>query len=810
VLARRYVTTASSSFDAVGKPPLALALSVEAATPAPAPAPGDADGPGAASEADSSTALGTSASTMSSGAATAVAPLTPTATLAVPAAESGADVTADTPSSAASAAAPALHTETDADPDADDADAKGDADAEGEADAEESVLSVPAELVFECVKAKLLGRSTARVVIVSPADRALTVTKDPAVLAAVAAGPGAIPAAVRQHGRRDSRSCLFRPGSGRLSGYLEESELEYSVSRIAPGVPAVGSSGTGAGAGAPSVSVSRVGPPTAAASTTAAGGVRAAPSAAAGTEGGLSYDDGHEWSSNSHLHAPHGGLHPRAHTPSAGAGAGAGGSGSSREPSVSRLSAAPRSSLFRSPTGPNTGAGAGMSEAAIAVATGGALSATAAPALSLVLRRAAIASADVSRSGKHKGRAVTLKYYKQAPGGANAGPGAAAETDAKEDARAARRLLRLQTEIKLVFASADVCQHFYSMLRVYVLAAPAPAAAAALGPSAAGAAADAAGTDVPASAGAAAGAAQPLGASSSAAWASAHRAHAGTLGASINRGNAASAPPLRLPAGLTTSTHTSPASAGGPGGAGFRPHPLAASAAHKRAVGALPSGAVDLVAARMHQCWVVGRVVAGWRRGPRTDAAARRHALLVPPDDLPDEDWRGCVELAHASIAAVFALGCSVVPAAAASAAAGRLLLRGGALALLSDCLAENAHEVWAEGKVRSGWRWGVARDDTARLHPLLVSYVDLAPVDQEENRRVADACLTAIADAGLVVVVAPDASGSAIAAAAVADAAATSGYPHQPHQHPQDPRRSPAPWLGSHRPAAGLGGVFF
>ena len=39
-------------------------------------------------------------------------------------------------------------------------------------------------------------------------------------------------------------------------------------------------------------------------------------------------------------------------------------------------------------------------------------------------------------------------------------------------------------------------------------------------------------------------------------------------------------------------------------------------------------------------------------------------------------------------------------------------------LTLLSEYLAENTHEVWAEGRVKEGWSYGEKRDDAAKKHP--------------------------------------------------------------------------------------------
>ena len=44
----------------------------------------------------------------------------------------------------------------------------------------------------------------------------------------------------------------------------------------------------------------------------------------------------------------------------------------------------------------------------------------------------------------------------------------------------------------------------------------------------------------------------------------------------------------------------------------------------------------------------------------------------------------------------------------------------------LTETLAENAHETWAEQRIRDGWKFGPKRDDGAKEHPDLVPYEQL------------------------------------------------------------------------------------
>ena len=44
----------------------------------------------------------------------------------------------------------------------------------------------------------------------------------------------------------------------------------------------------------------------------------------------------------------------------------------------------------------------------------------------------------------------------------------------------------------------------------------------------------------------------------------------------------------------------------------------------------------------------------------------------------------------------------------------------------LTELLARNAHENWAQQRLRDGWRYGPSRDDARKEHPCLVPYEQL------------------------------------------------------------------------------------
>ena len=56
----------------------------------------------------------------------------------------------------------------------------------------------------------------------------------------------------------------------------------------------------------------------------------------------------------------------------------------------------------------------------------------------------------------------------------------------------------------------------------------------------------------------------------------------------------------------------------------------------------------------------------------------------------------------------------------------------------LTELLARNAHENWAQLRMAGGWRFGPQRDDALKLHPCLVEYALLPESEKEFDRRTA------------------------------------------------------------------------
>ena len=56
----------------------------------------------------------------------------------------------------------------------------------------------------------------------------------------------------------------------------------------------------------------------------------------------------------------------------------------------------------------------------------------------------------------------------------------------------------------------------------------------------------------------------------------------------------------------------------------------------------------------------------------------------------------------------------------------------------LREAIAENAHEVWAAGRIKEGWTYGPERDDKLKKHPDLIPYSDLPDGEKQYDRETA------------------------------------------------------------------------
>jgi len=63
----------------------------------------------------------------------------------------------------------------------------------------------------------------------------------------------------------------------------------------------------------------------------------------------------------------------------------------------------------------------------------------------------------------------------------------------------------------------------------------------------------------------------------------------------------------------------------------------------------------------------------------------------------------------------------------------------------LCELLAENVHDVWAEGRISEGWTLGERRDDISKQTPCLVPYGELPESEKEFDRKTALSTIKAI-----------------------------------------------------------------
>lgn len=59
-------------------------------------------------------------------------------------------------------------------------------------------------------------------------------------------------------------------------------------------------------------------------------------------------------------------------------------------------------------------------------------------------------------------------------------------------------------------------------------------------------------------------------------------------------------------------------------------------------------------------------------------------------------------------------------------------------LAEISEQLAKNIHEVWAQQRLSEGWKYGRERNDERKEHPCLIPYEELPENEKEYDRNTA------------------------------------------------------------------------
>ena len=56
----------------------------------------------------------------------------------------------------------------------------------------------------------------------------------------------------------------------------------------------------------------------------------------------------------------------------------------------------------------------------------------------------------------------------------------------------------------------------------------------------------------------------------------------------------------------------------------------------------------------------------------------------------------------------------------------------------LTEVIAKNVHEVWAEARIKEGWTYGKEKNSLKKTTPCLVPYEDLPEEEKEYDRKTA------------------------------------------------------------------------
>lgn len=67
----------------------------------------------------------------------------------------------------------------------------------------------------------------------------------------------------------------------------------------------------------------------------------------------------------------------------------------------------------------------------------------------------------------------------------------------------------------------------------------------------------------------------------------------------------------------------------------------------------------------------------------------------------------------------------------------------------LADLISKNVHEVWAENRIKEGWKYGEKRDDKLKTNPCLIPYEQLSDEEKAYDRNTAFETLKLITKLG-------------------------------------------------------------
>ena len=71
----------------------------------------------------------------------------------------------------------------------------------------------------------------------------------------------------------------------------------------------------------------------------------------------------------------------------------------------------------------------------------------------------------------------------------------------------------------------------------------------------------------------------------------------------------------------------------------------------------------------------------------------------------------------------------------------------------LVEKMSKNVHEVWAESRMKQGWKYGCQRNDELKTHPCLVPYEELPEEEKEYDRNTSIGTLKLIMKLGFKII---------------------------------------------------------
>ncbi|UKK71268.1 Ryanodine receptor Ryr [Prevotella communis] len=71
----------------------------------------------------------------------------------------------------------------------------------------------------------------------------------------------------------------------------------------------------------------------------------------------------------------------------------------------------------------------------------------------------------------------------------------------------------------------------------------------------------------------------------------------------------------------------------------------------------------------------------------------------------------------------------------------------------LVEKMSKNVHEVWAESRMKQGWKYGRQRNDELKTHPCLVPYEELPEEEKEYDRNTSIGTLKLIMKLGFKII---------------------------------------------------------